>query len=287
MNFKRFFLVLGMGAIGLSAHAALLNFSQYQTGPYYSDFTANDLDVNYVYTGNSSSGAGVFTVSDVYNSGSTVPEQDTYSAGSQAPGTHGLNNGNFTGSYSITADISWNGSVATLTGGTFDIYGALMGGTASSVLLSGSLRTGVGSSAFGYVDHTATMTTGEYNEFDFLINLSSLSGNSQIVQDFLQSMGGTGGIIVNAGFDYTKNGPFFLYNNGSTTTTANLDSTTYQGFQGLWDQNFANPAGGGQANTFVPESAAYPWGASIAALMACACSVRRTFARRQLTEGNQ
>lgn len=293
MNFKRISLVMGLGwgAIGLSAHAALLNLGQYQTGPYYSDFTANNLDVNYVYTGNSSSGTGVFKVSDSYSSGALNTAGDTYTSGADAPGSHGsFKNAPFTGSYSLTADISWNGSVATLTSGNFDISGTLMGGTASSVLLTGSLKTGAGSSAFGFVDHTATMTTGEYNEFDFLVNLGSLSGNTELLQDFLQSMGGTGGIRINANFDYTghlsSSKTVYNVNNGSTTTTINEipPPTTYGGFQGYWDQSFANPLNAGTADTFVPEPKAYPWGASIAALTACACCARRTwpFARRQL-----
>lgn len=290
MNLKTFFLAMGAGAVGLSTHAALLNLGQYESGPYYSDFSTYGLDVNYAYTGNSSSGTGVFTVSDEYSGGSLAVAGETYTGGSQAPGTQGKDNGNFSGSYSLTADISYNNGVATLTSGTFDIYGALMGGTASSLLLSGNLETGAGSVAFGYVDHTATMTSGEYNQFDFLINLGSLTGNSQIVRDFLQSMGGTGGIILEAGFDYGHTGilngkPGIVYNanNDSTATTANVTYSTYQGFDGYWDQSFANQAGLGQANTFVPEPAAYPWGASIAALMACACSARRAwpFAQRQ------
>jgi hypothetical protein len=128
------------------------------------------------------------------------------------------------------------------------------------------------------VDHTGSMTAGEYNEFDFLINLSSLTGNSGIESDFLKSLGGEGGVILNAAFDYGhKTGPGnsvvnYYYNNGATTTSAQLTSGTftangtYQGFQGDWNQSFANPLTAGVADTFVPEPAMYSAAASMAAL---------------------
>lgn len=137
-----------------------------------------------------------------------------------------------------------------------------MGGTSSSVLLSGTLKTGTGGAAFGYEDPGSA----NYNEFDFLINLGSLTGNSLIMEDFLQSMGGVGGIIINANFNSAN------HNTVISGTTVNASGA--EAFNGNWDQSFANPLAQGTADTFVPEPAAYPWWASIAALIACACSVR-------------
>jgi hypothetical protein len=268
MNLKQFFLVIGSGAIGISTHAALLNLGEYQNGPFYSNFASSGLDVNYVYTGNSSSGTGVFTVSDPESNNNIVSKSGAYTSGADAPGTHGAYNATpYTGSYSLTADISWNGSVARLTGGTFAVDGTLMGGTASSVLLSGSLETGVGGAAFGFENPGSA----NFNEFDFLINLGSLTGNSEILQDFLQSMGGTGGIIINANFNSA--------NHNSTIGGTTVNASGAEAFNGNWDQSFANPEAAGTADSFVPEPAAYPFGASIAALAACAGCARR--ARRQ------
>lgn len=264
---------------GFSTQAALLNMEQNQSSPYYSDFEANQLDVNYAYTaGTSSSGTGIFTANDPYSGGSLVTEGDSYTSSSKSPGTFGAyNQTSFTGSYSVTADISYNNGVATLTSGTFSIYGGLPGvpgSTPSTLLLSGSLVAGAGGSAFGYVDNSAGLTQGKYDTFDFLINLNSLAGNSEIEADFLKSLGGEAGIILHASFDATghtaivNNKPttVYNYNNGSTTTTANSTSTTYQGFDGNWNQSFANPAAAGFADTFVPEPAIYSAAASIAAL---------------------
>lgn len=274
MNLKRFSLVAGSGIIGLSAHAALLNFGPYQSGPYYSNFASSGLDVNYVYTGNSSSGTGVFTVSDPYSANAIVTKGGDYTSGADAPGTHGAYNQTpYTGSYSLTADISWNGSAATLTGGSFDVYGNLFsGGTTSSLLLSGSLKTGAGGAAFGYENPGSA----NYNEFDFLINLSSLTGNSEIMEDFLQSMGGTGGIIINANFDSA--------NHNTEIGGTSVNASGAEAFNGYWDQSFANPLAQGTADTFVPEPASYTWWASIAALVACACSAGRAW---RLRGGNQ
>jgi len=263
---------------GVSAQAALINgFGPNSSSPYYSDFEANQLDVNYVYSGNSASGTGVFTVSNPYLNSSLVTEGDSYTSSSKSPGTMGAyNQTGFSGDYVLTANISYNNGVATLTGGSFDVYGSLLGGTASSLLLSGSLVAGAGGSEFGYVDHTATRSTGEYNQFQFLINLKTVSGNPAIVADFLKNLGGEGGISLNAAFDYTGhtvlqggNPPttVYNYNNGSTATTANLTSTTYQGFNGLWDQNFANPMAAPVADSFVPEPSFYSVAASLAVLV--------------------
>jgi hypothetical protein len=250
-----------------SGHAALLTFDQ--SGPFYSNFATYGLDVNYVYSGTTSSGTGVYTVSSPYSSSSLVANNtDTYVAGSSAPGTHGASNGSFSGIYSLTANISYNNGVASLTGGTFDIYQ----GSTSTILLSGNLVLGAGSSAFGFVDHTATMSTGEYNEFDFLIDLNSLAGNQQMVEDFLKGFGGTeGGIQINAGFDYghvSGGKTVYNYNNGSKTTTANVipPASSYEGFDGIWNHSFANPLAAGTADTFVPEPVVYPVAASAVAL---------------------
>jgi hypothetical protein len=263
---------------GFSAQAALLNLGQNSSSPFYSDFTANGLDVNYVYTGTSSSGTGTFTASDPYSGGSLQTEDEGYTSSSESPGTFGAyNHTPFTGSYSITADISYNNGVATLTSGTFSIYGGLPGipgSTSSTLLLSGNLVAGGGGSAFGYVDNSAGLTQGKYDEFDFLINLSSVTGNSEIEADFLKSLGGEAGIILHADFDATGHTAIvnhvpttiYNYNNGSTTTTANSTSTTYAGFDGNWNQSFANPVAEGNADTFVPEPAMYSGAASIAAL---------------------
>ena len=277
MKTKQFLNVAGLCTImaGFSAQAALLGLQSYQNGPFYSNFENNQLDVNYVYSGTSTSGSGVFTVSDPYQGGSLVTEGESYTSGSKAPGTSGAyNQTGFTGSYSLTANISYNNGAATLTGGTFDIYGSLFsGGTPSTLLLQGNLVTGAGGSAFGYVNNSAGLTQGKYDEFDFLINLKSITGNAAIVSDFLKYIGGDGGIILNSVFDATghtaivggKPTTVYNYNNGSTATSANLTSTNYQGFDGLWNQNFANEAGQGYANTFVPEPARFSAMASLAA----------------------
>jgi hypothetical protein len=266
MNFRKFYVAMGLGsgAIGLSAQAALLNFGQFQSGPYYSDITSSGVDVNYAYTGNASAGTGVFTVSDPLSANNVVTKSGAYTSGASAPGTHGADIAKgYTGSYSLTADISWNGSVATLTSGSFSINGNLMGGTTSSLLLSGTLETGVGGAAFGYENPGSA----NFNEFDFVINLGSLTGNSQIVSDFLEGVGKFGGIIINANFNSA------FHNSTISGTTVNAAGA--EAFNGNWDQNFANPEASGTADTFVPESAAYPWGASIAALIACTGCARR------------
>ena len=291
MKTKQFLNVAGLCTImaGFSAQAALLGLQSYQNGPFYSNFENNQLDVNYVYSGTSTSGSGVFTVSDPYQGGSLVTEGESYTSGSKAPGTSGAyNQTGFTGSYSLSANISYNNGVATLTGGTFDIYGSLFsGGTPSTLLLQGNLVTGAGGSAFGYVNNSAGLTQGKYDEFDFLINLKSITGNAAIVSDFLKYIGGDGGIILNSVFDATghtaivggKPTTVYNYNNGSTATSANLTSTNYQGFDGLWNQNFANEAGQGYANTFVPEPARFSAMASLAAAAAGLVFGRRRFSR--------
>lgn len=276
MKTKQFLKVAGLGSMlaGFSTQAALLGLQAYQTGPYYSDFSTSGLDVNYVYTPSSStSGIGTFTVSNPYNgSGGLITKPDNYTSGTLAPGTLGADNGNFNGTYSLSATIAYNNGVATLTQGTFAIVGSLPGGI-SGTLLQGNLVTGVGGTAFGYVNNTTGMTAGEYNEFDFLINLSSLTGNSAIEADFLKSLDGTGGIILNAGFSY---GPgVYQANNGAIVNTANVGSTSYQGFEGFWNQSFANPLAAGSANTFVPEPAIWPTAASLAAFAALALLRRK------------
>jgi hypothetical protein len=282
MNTIRFLSAALAGSLVACAQsqAALLGLNPDKTSPVYADFTANNLDVNYVYSGTSSTGTGTFTVSDPYSSGSLVNEVESYFSSSQSPGTLGAyHNTSFNGSYTISANIQNNNGVISLQGGTFTVRGDLIGGAGHSgdVLLQGSLKTGAGGTAFGYVDPGKPLTAGTYNEFDFLIDLSSLTGNAAIVADFLKNVGGTGDIILDANFDYGhKVGPQTLFsgNNGSTTTTAATTSSTYVGFNGNWNQSFSNPLGAGVSDSFVPEPSAYALAGAVMALLGLA-SVRR------------
>jgi hypothetical protein len=159
---------------------------------------------------------------------------DAYTSGSLSPGTHGAYNATgFTGSYSLTADIADVSGNWEVTGGSVTIDGALAGnGSSSDLLLSAQLKTGL--NTFGY---GATGT----KEFDFLFTVTG--GNSSILADFFGPNTGQGAIIFGTG----------AYKGG-------------EAYNGDLTHGFAN-TGEGTADTFVPEPAAYPLAAAVAALL--------------------
>lgn len=245
---------LGSGAVGLSAQAALLQTGQDTSSQYYADFTATSLSAQYTY--NSATATGTFTASD---SGNNL----FYTDGSLSPGTQGAYSGanashGFDGSYSLTASIQDIGGNWEVTAGSLSVDGNLLGGatTPSTVLLTANLKTGA--NTFGYGASGTTL-------FNFLFTVSG--GQSAIVEDFFGSGQGQGAVNLN----FTS---YYSFAPGG-----------WAPYSGNFTKNFETNPGNpdGQADTFVPEPAAYPLGASIAALMACACCAWRTsrFARRQ------
>lgn len=232
---------------GLSAHAAPLNLNQ--ISPATADFTALGLDVNYSY--NSQSQSGVFAVSSPSNPSS---------AAAQAAD---LSNNAFHGAFSLTADLSLSHGAPVLTSGSFIISGP------SGVLLRGNLLP----AAFGYARHTVVTTSGEYDDFDFLINEHSLAGDPKEIAEFLKDVGPVGEIVVDAGFDYSSPNS---YHSQIKTATQNLRGTRYAGFQGDWRASFANPLAAGSVDVMpavspavvvsAPEPAIYPAAASLIAL---------------------
>lgn len=292
MKTLRIFLLAGLSVAvaGLNAHAALLNLSKDSGSPYFADFTANSLNVYYTYsgsTGPNATGSGTFRVFNPYSVGVVVPKGESYESSSASEGTGAgigrpngfntlgpLDSGSFFGSYDITATISVLNGVASLSGGTVSVYGDLLGGGTGNLLLQGSLKTGLGGTAFGYVDPSGNPTSaqaGKYDLFEFIFDVTG--GNSAIVADYM-GLGGTGGIILDANFDVTA---AYGGNNGLTTTTlATTHPTIYQGFNGDWTKNFSNPLNAGVANTFVPEPSAYPLMGGVMAVIVIAVARRKS-----------
>ncbi len=233
--------VMGLALCGLSTQAALLGITEPgSSDPFYADFTSSHLSVNYTYSG----GIGEFVVSG--NSSSGTYESDKSSPGT-GNGSQGINQ-TFSGTYSLTAyvediggqwqviDSGSDQSTVTITGYLPGVSPNPGGTTPSETLLTANLKTGANS--FGYSQPGDALIN--YNEFDFLFTVTG--GDSEILQDFF-GVGGQGAIILNPN---TYN-PMAKY-------TGNLE------------QNFYNINNSGQANTYVPESCAYPLAASITAL---------------------
>ena len=229
----------------LSAQAAFLNLGQDPSSPYYADFTASGLSVNYAY--NSATGIGTFTATD---SGNRL----AYTDGSLSPGTQGqYKSTGFNGSYSLTAYIenvggTWEVLDDASHQSTLTVKGNLLGGTTSDVLLSANLKSGA--NTFGYGASGSTI-------FDFLFTVSG--GESSIVQDYFGANQGQGAIILNVGSYYNFPPGGYLPYSGDLTKN--------------FETNPSNPTG--SADTFVPEPVAYPWAMSTVALLCAAGFVRR------------
>jgi len=140
----------------------------------------------------------------------------------------------FSGSFLLTASIAFNthDNQYEVTSGTVTIDGALPGVTSGTgnLLLTANLKTGINSFGWG---------TKAQNEFDFLF--TPTSGASSILADFFGTSG-AGGIEVHEG-----------------TSTTYTDMT----------KSFIN-ANAGNADTFVPEPAAYSLAGSVMALLGVA-----------------
>lgn len=237
MKCARFWPVLGcvLVFLCLQARAALLGLNPPTGSPAYADFDMGSLAGGYSYSGTATSGTGTLTVTNVGN----VSKPDGYTSSSQSPGTGGAISGksgppfNFNGFYNLTATIQNNNGVFEVSGGSFTIEGDLFGNPASSILLTGTLKTGAGTLGWG---------TKAQNEFDFLFTTGS-SGNSQILADFFGA--GTG------------NGAIEFHEAGTTGT----QFTTYAGsLSSSWVFD------DGVADTFVPEPFFYPFAAAATAL---------------------
>lgn len=276
---------LSVALAGMQAQAASINTGQNPSSPFYADFHSTSVNMFYDWqgtgTGSSANGSGVLSVFNPYTAGNVVTKDVTYD---MPGGGHALQSG--LGSYVIDATISVVNGVASLSGGTVEVYGnVLPGGGTGDLLLRGSLRTGLGGVAFGYEDYASagTPTAGKYDLFQFIFDVTG--GNPAIVADYM-GIGGTGAIILDANFDYT--GTTYNGNNGSKATTAMtasgpIPAGSYQGFNGDWARDFSNPLGNGYANTFVPEPAAYP---VLGALLASVCVVRGRRKSRGMQAGS-
>ena len=176
-----FLVVLSSVLAGGTAKAALLGLVKpTPADPYYADFTANNLIVAYTYNGNNSGTLQVTT-------SGTGGVAESYESGSGSAGTGfnnggtGYNNQTFTGSYSLTANIQEIGTVWSVIGGSFTMKGNLLGGSASTLLLTGSLITGADGpgGAWGY------LTGSKLFEFLATVNTgNSASGALPIREDF-------------------------------------------------------------------------------------------------------
>lgn len=229
----RLWLFLGLCSISLclQSRGALLGLNPPIGSPAYADFSTTGLGVNYSY--NSGSGVGTFTITN--NSSVSKPEQ--YISGSDSPGTHGMINGNsspfaFTGFYSLTATVQDINNTWEVTSGSFKVEGTLFGGADTSLLLTGTLKTGAGSFGWG---------TAAQNEFDFLFTTGS-SGTPSILADFFGAGTGNGAIEFHEG-------------------SGGLDP-----YAGSLTQNWAN-TGVGTASTYVPEPVFYPFAAAGTAIV--------------------
>ena len=271
-----------MELIGIAqAGAGLINLGQDVSSPYYADFGASRLNVFYDYTGTTgpnANGSGSFHVFNTYRNGHVLPTKENYESSSASPGTgsgsgrpNGFNDRSFRGSYSIDATISIVNGVVSLAGGTVKVFGNSFGGATGDLLLQGSLQTGLGGVAFGYVDPSGAATPGKYDLFQFIFSVTG--GKPAIVADYM-GLGGTGGIILDANFDAL--GRQYNGNNGSTSTSKDNVFRSYQGFNGDWTRDFSNPLNSGCANTFVPEPTIYPLAGGVMALIGL-MAARRNF----------
>jgi hypothetical protein len=119
------------------------------------------------------------------------------------------------GSYSLQAFINQSGF---LSFGALTINGDL--GAGPETLLTGTLKTGLGGTAFGFQDSPGG------NIFEFLFTVTG--GDAKVVSDFGGLGSGNHGVIVNAGFEH-----------GGVP------------FNGTWNRFFANDGVSGVADTFV------------------------------------
>jgi hypothetical protein len=226
-------LVLVMG----TANAALIGMIKpTPSDPYYADFTANSLSISYAY--NSTTQVGTLIAQ---NSGiAPLPVAESYESGSASAGTGSLNGGtgfnsqSLLGSYVLTASIKLIGGVWSVTGGSFTMKGSLPGvSTATTdLLLQGNLLAGGDgpSGTWGYA------TGSKLFEFLYTVDTgNTANGNLAIRKDF--ATGNPLGTTIHGGI--------FL----------NLNQVFTQGLATSW-------ANVGTADTFVPEPAAYPWGAA-------------------------
>ncbi len=230
---------------GQSANAALINLVKpTPADPYYADFTANSLLLAYTYHGNNS---GTLQVTTTGSSGVA----EAYESGSSSAGT-GFNNGGtgynnqaFTGIFTLTANIQEIGSVWSVTGGSFTMDGTLLGGSSSSLLLSGSLMAGGDGpgGTWGY------LAGSKLFEFLYSVNTGNAADGALPIRE-----------------DFATGNPL-----GSTIAGGiklNLINAFSQGFTSSW-------ANTGFADAFVPEPEAYAWAAAGLAGLGLICGRRK------------
>jgi hypothetical protein len=158
---------------GFHAQAALLplNHASTELSSDYSDFTGSSLQISDSVTGSGSTFNGAFTAKNaVGSSQNNFTSNFDPAINTRPPGGVG-----FTGQFSLTATIMDNlaDGQYEVKSGSFFIDGNLTGGTSSTLLLQGTLKTGKNS--LGYTDGTG-------NEFDFLFNVTT--GDPRILKDF-------------------------------------------------------------------------------------------------------
>ena len=222
------------GLVAMQSQAALLVTGQNPSSPFYAEFTSSGLNVS--YTTNSTGTGGTLTA----RSKTDPSTGNAYTSGKQSAGTQGNDDSTgFNGFYTLTAMIQGSGNNWQVTGGTVDVYGNLLGGSSSTLLLSANLKTGFNALGYG-----ASGT----KEFDFLFTASSGDGlgqnaNALILDDFFGAGTGQGAII--------------------------LEASSYNFMDGY--TSFAKDfAGTGMADTFVPEPAIYTMGGGLMALSSLA-----------------
>lgn len=197
MKTMRFLILIALASMLANAplQAALLDL----TNPGGPDLLAGYLDVSFNAT------SGTFLAS-----GYTVDYQNGSVSLSDA------------GDYTLTANITPAG---VLSGGSLTIQGDLGSGT--ETLLTGTLTTGPGGTAFGFQDPSEGSPR---NIFEFLFTVTG--GDAAVVQDF-GGGGGGGAVILDAAFQ-----------DGGTP------------FSGYWTTSFHNVGNGSSAvsdNFAVPE----------------------------------
>jgi hypothetical protein len=254
MKTQSFFTAVGACSMlaGLSAQAAPVGLqpTKDSASPFYADFTSQDLIVSY------NAGTGAFSAS------STVAANSDFITGAQSPGT--LNQFTsetaFTGSFTLNATIKFDsadGLYEVQNGGSFQVTGNLLGGTGSTVLLNGNLKSGPGSLGYNSTSSKSPQI------FNFAFNTAS-GGNTSIFDDFFGYQNGAGDIILDT---------------GTLATTPVYTDFNPNGFTGF-GANFQNigATAGGEADTFVPEPAVYPLACSLMTLLGMAF-IRRPHTR--------
>src|SRR5215831_15547820 len=115
MKTQKIYLLAGLYSLVAAQRlsAALMGLTTDTSSPYFSDFTANGLDVSSTY--NSTTGVATFHAGNHVVSGSPVVRVDSYTSHAGSPGTHGtFNNTSFNGFYSIDATVQRINNVWTL-----------------------------------------------------------------------------------------------------------------------------------------------------------------------------